>query len=191
MILHILIFVCANHFLTGPLPDRERKPTIFGKEHIMKRTVRNWVLFAALALFILLAGAAGAQDVDVSTMSNEELMVLLQSIMERLSEDSTGAEAVTTVSADDTPAQVTEEEAETFSVYTNKKLIVEALPGYYFIRKPTGGNDVDGSSNSGSTGSNDTITMEFHYGDYTFTVDVPTEDFGDIGIPTNVWNGLP
>lgn len=150
------------------------------------------ILFAVLILFGVLVGTAAAQNVDVSNMSNEELMVLLQSIMQKLEQDTEteteekGSETVELpASAKDTAGskkQVTKQETKKYSVYKNKKLVIGRMPESWFIRKKPdgGGGDDDG-------GSDDTITFEFHYGDYTFTVDIPEGSYGDYGIPTTVW----
>ncbi|MBO4292414.1 MAG: hypothetical protein J5898_10955 [Lachnospiraceae bacterium] len=158
----------------------------------MKKTRIFWILFVIPVLFAILAGTAAAQDVDVDAMSNEELMVLLQSIMLKLEQDMIAegkdpgvvvTSAQPSVSAG-TAAQETEEETQKNSVYENKKLVLERLPDYMFVRKPTatGGGGGDDSSNSGGT-----RTLEFHYGDYTFTIDIPDGSYGDYGIPTDVW----
>lgn len=157
----------------------------------MKRKSFLLILFAVLILFGIFVGTAAAQNVDVSTMSNEELMVLLQSIMQKLEQDTEteteekGSEtAELPASAKDAAGskkQVTKQETKKYSVYKNKKLVIGRMPDSWFIRKqPGGGGDDDG-------GSDDTITFEFHYGDYTFSVDIPEGSYGDYGIPTTVW----
>ena len=161
----------------------------------MKKILLIIIHFAILASFALLVGTASAQDVDVDSMSNEELMVLLQSIMQKLEQEmatetegkdpETVISSVPTSSPAGTAEQEPDQETETFSVYTNKKLVYDSLPDYMFVRKPTGGSDGSQPDN-GTTGG--THTFEFHYGDYTFTLDIPEDTFGDIGIPTDVWN---
>lgn len=155
----------------------------------MKKTVVFWILFLITVLSAVFAGTAAAQDVDVDAMSNEELMVLLQSIMQKLENEmiAEGKDPGTTVTSPSvsagSAAQETEEETEKFSVYDNKKLVLERLPDYMFVRKPTGSG---GSGDDDSSGGG-TRTFEFHYGSYTFSLDIPEETFGDTGIPTNVW----
>ena len=84
------------------------------------------ILFAALALAIGLAASVSAQDVNVDSMTNEELLLLLQSIMERLDQQEEDPE--TRAAMDLTP------EPAGFSVYENKKLTIEELPEYMFIQ---------------------------------------------------------
>lgn len=159
----------------------------------MKKTRLSLILLGVLVSFVILVGTSAAQDVDVDAMSNEELMVLLQSIMNKLEQNmaaeagendpaaaDASAKSSGTVSS---PAQETEPESESFAVYENKKLMIERLPDYFFIQKPNGRSS--GGSDEG--GSKDTRTLEFHYGDYTFTIDIPEGSYGDYGIPTDVW----
>ena len=151
------------------------------------------ILFAVLILFGIFVGTAAAQNVDISTMSNEELMVLLQSIMQKLEQDmeaeteEKGSETLELpTSAKDAAGskkQVTKQETKKYSVYKNKKLVIGRMPESWFIRKKPGG----GGGGDDDGGSDDTITFEFHYGDYTFTVDIPEGSYGDYGIPTTVW----
>lgn len=116
-------------------------------------------------LFVFVSvGFVKAQDVDVDSMSNEELMVLLQSIIRKLDQNESkealpeNAEEteVREVSQEDAakaelsvPVEVTVPTAEpeadvaekTFEVYENKKLIIGRMPDSYFIRKDNGGGD--------------------------------------------------
>lgn len=159
----------------------------------MKQKRLLLILFAVLILFGIFFGTAAAQNVDVSTMSKEELMVLLQSIMQRLEQDTEteteekGSETVevptTAKDSAGSTKQVTKQESKKYSVYKNKKLVVGRMPESWFIRKKPGG----GGGDDDSGGSGDTLTFEFHYGDYTFTIDIPEGSYGDLGIPTNVW----
>lgn len=156
----------------------------------MKQKSFLLILFTVLILFGIFVGTAAAQNVDVSTMSNEELMVLLQSIMQKLEQDTeteTGEKGSETselpASAKDAAGstkQVTKQETKKYSVYKNKKLVIGRMPESWFIRKKPGG----GGGDDDSGGSDDMRTLEFHYGDYTFTVDIPD---GDYGLPTDVW----
>ena len=161
--------------------------------NVMKQKRLLLILFTVLILFGIFVGTAAAQNVDVSTMSNEELMVLLQSIMQRLEQNTEteteekGSETVEIpTSAKDTAGstkQVTKQESKKYSVYKNKKLVIGRMPESWFIRKKPGG----GGGDDDSGGSGGTTTFEFHYGDYTFTIDIPEGSYGDYGIPTNVW----
>ena len=158
----------------------------------MKRNRVLLILFAIVLMFTIFTGIAAAQSVDVDSMSNEELMVLLQSIMRRLEQDTetttdekkpeTDTISVT-VSTEKEPAiQEVSRESQKHSIYKNKKLVIGRMPDSWFIRKQPGGGGGDDEG-----GSEDTHTFEFHYGDYTFTVDIPDSSFGEYGIPTDVW----
>lgn len=78
-----------------------------------------------------------AQDIDISNMDNSQLMVLLQAIQQKLEEEtadeSPEAAIVTTAPAIEAiPESVAE--ANGFRIYENKKLMVERIPDWYFIR---------------------------------------------------------
>lgn len=158
----------------------------------MKQTRLLLILFAVLAMFTILAGTTAAQSVDVDSMSNEELLALLQTIMLKLEQnsetDTEGKDTESTITLIPTSTrggsttQVTNQETKKHSIYKNKKLIIGRMPDSWFIRKqPGGGGGDDGG------GSDNMRTLEFHYGDYTFTIDIPEGDYGDYGIPTDVW----
>ena len=150
------------------------------------------ILFAMLVLFTIFSGTAAAQSVDVDSMSNEELMALLQTIMQKLEQDTgtnteekksgTDAISVTVSTSKDPAAQEMSRETKKHSIYKNKKLVVGRMPDSWFIRKqPGAGGGDDGGDPEG------TFTLEFHYGDYTFTIDIPEGSYGEYGIPTDVW----
>ena len=176
--------------VTAALREKTETGDVLKGRNAMKRKSFLLILFAVLILFGIFVGTAAAQNVDVSTMSNEELMVLLQSIMQKLEQDTETEEkgsetAELPASAKDAAGStkhVTKQETKKYSVYKNKKLVIGRMPESWFIRKKPdgGGGDDDG-------GSDDTITFEFHYGDYTFSVDIPEGSYGDYGIPTTVW----
>ena len=161
----------------------------------MKRTGLILISFVILALFTILVGTAAAQnrDIDVDSMSNEEILALLQAIMQKLENDietdsekkesETFETAVLAPAETDTGKELSNREPKKFSVYENKKLVVGRLPDYLFIRKQPGG----GGGGDDDGGSGDTRTLEFHYGDYTFTIDIPEGEYGEYGIPTDVW----
>ncbi len=82
-------------------------------------------------------GSSYAQDIDISNMDNAQLMALLQAIMQKFEEETTDespeAAIVTTApAAEDLPESVAE--ANRFRIYDNKKLVVERIPDWYFIR---------------------------------------------------------
>ena len=103
-------------------------------------------------LFVFLSvGFVKAQDVDVDSMSNEELMVLLQSIMRKLDQNESkealpeNAAKAELSESEDAAVPTAEPEAavaeKTFEIYENKKLIIGRMPDSYFIRKDNGGGD--------------------------------------------------
>ncbi len=78
-----------------------------------------------------------AQDIDISNMDNAQLMVLLQAIMQKLEEETADKSqeapiVTTTPAAEDTPGSIAE--ADSFRIYENKKLVVESIPDWFFIR---------------------------------------------------------
>lgn len=98
--------------------------------NIIRMTI---VLFSLLMLSI---GSVFAQEVDLDSMSDEELMVLLTKIADRL-----GVEIIVLdPSAEGTPEPYAEAvseataEPETFKSWMNKKLVVGVLPAYLFIQ---------------------------------------------------------
>ena len=100
------------------------------------------ILLAVLALAIGLAVSVSAQDVNVDSMSNEDLLQLLQTIMQKMeTSEESAAETVDSEESNEPaeamiPAADPEGtgEAMQFTIYENKKLTVEALPGYMFIQ---------------------------------------------------------
>lgn len=99
------------------------------------------LLIVVLSAFILLAAApVSAQEIDLDSMTNAELLLLLQSIMDKMEQGEPSPETAEPSSPEPTPGPVAEDPAETepeirlFQVYDNKKLIIEALPSYMFIQ---------------------------------------------------------
>ena len=100
------------------------------------------ILFVLSSLFLSWF-TVSAQDIDISTLSDEQLITLLQSITNRLQ----SGETETTVESEPEPAEepvekpaaastedpVTEEKK--FRIYENKKLILERIPDDRFIQK--------------------------------------------------------
>ena len=87
--------------------------------------------------------SVSAQEIDVNSMDNEQLTALLLQIMDKLQQQETpaadpspeaGSQETTVPAATTVPVIETESEMAGFSVYENKKLIVEALPSYMFIQ---------------------------------------------------------
>ena len=82
------------------------------------------ILTVLFAVFSLCACAASAQDINVDEMDNAQLLMLLQNIMQKLEQEDQTPAATAIPPLTDT---------RTFQVYLNKKLIIEALPSYYFV----------------------------------------------------------
>ena len=97
------------------------------------------VLSAVLAMFAFLFVSASAQDIDVEGMDNEQLTALLMQILTKLQqEEEPEAEISETPAPTAAPVRAADpeaiEEVIQITIYENKKLIVEALPGYMFIQ---------------------------------------------------------
>ena len=97
------------------------------------------VLSAVLAMFAFLFVSASAQDIDIEGMDNEQLTALLMQILTKLQqEEEPEAEISETPAPTAAPVRAAEpetiEEVIQITIYDNKKLIVEALPGYMFIQ---------------------------------------------------------
>ena len=147
----------------------------------MNKKSRFLIFFTVLAMLSFIIASVSAQEIDVDSMDNSELMTLLQGISQKLkdySDDDAGKEADPLPTPEPTPTALpplpdasrldlyeNEEllilyrairqkfDAEGFAyegtkisepryqVYTQKKLMVEALPGYMFIQKPSGSGD--------------------------------------------------
>ena len=144
----------------------------------MKIKISLIVLTICFILFLQPVGFVKAQDIDVEAMSNEELMVLLQSIIQKLDKNEStevpqknAGETEIVNSADtavpaaepeaseplDVPVPTAEPEAaaekKTFEIYENKKLIIGRMPDSYFIRKENGdGKDNDDGGDDGFDG---------------------------------------
>ena len=128
---------------------------------IMKK--RSIFLFIILILAVLIGfiGTASAQNIDVDDMDNEQLMLLLQSIMQKLESDEApdtdarnteGTE--TTVNADTSSEDEKEILTEgagprKFKIYENKKLIIGHMPDSYFVHPNTDEDEID--DNGGPT----------------------------------------
>ena len=109
------------------------------------------ILFVLSSLFLSWF-TVSAQDIDISTLSDEQLITLLQSITNRLQSE----ETETTVESEPEPAEepvekpaaastedpVTEEKK--FRIYENKKLIIGRMPDSMFVPRETGGGEEEG-----------------------------------------------
>ena len=89
------------------------------------------VILASLAVFVC---PSAAQDIDISGMDNAQLMQLLQAIMQKLEEetDDKSPEAPPASAIETAPESGAE--AKSFRIYENKKLLLEQIPDWYFIR---------------------------------------------------------
>ena len=89
-----------------------------------------------LLLLTLMVSAfcVSAKDIDVESMSHEELMRLLQMIMQKLESNETedAAESL----PDDVIGADRFSNVKLFTIYENKKLIIEAIPDYMFYHAP-------------------------------------------------------
>ena len=108
----------------------------------MKNNSLILLILTVIAIFMLCTGSASAQDVDIENMDNEQMTTLLQQIMQKLQQEEepmaetdpepeTSSTAATPVPTAD--SKMTEEVAK-ITIYENKKLIIESLPGYMFIQ---------------------------------------------------------
>ena len=96
-------------------------------------------LFAVLVLLAISASSSAAQDVDISGMDDAQLLMLLQAIMQKMDTSEESA-AGTSAAAAAEPVR--------HSIWKNKKLSVEALPDYMFIRQPEEDESVPGKENN-------------------------------------------
>ena len=101
------------------------------------------IIISVLTLFVAPFVSVSAQEIDIENMDNAELLALLQAIMQKL-EDDGSAESITeepepTASA--IPTAESDPDPVGFEIYETKKLTVEKLPDYMFIRKPNGSDD--------------------------------------------------
>ena len=96
------------------------------------------MLFMLLVTLMTFVVCVSAQDIDVDSMSNEQLMQLLQAIMQKLESNETvdGMESL----PDDTEMPVIGvarfSDRKLFTIYENKKLSIEAIPEYMFYQQP-------------------------------------------------------
>ncbi len=104
-----------------------------------------------ITVIVFLTAAAAsvtAQDIDIENMDNAELMALLRAILQKLEEEGSvemPAEGALQPAVTG-PAEESVPESDRFEVYNNKKLTIERLPEYMFIRKPADESESDSSS---------------------------------------------
>ena len=97
------------------------------------------ILFSVLVMLFFSIISVSAQEINVDNLDNEQLTTLLLQILDKLRQEEE-PEAETQVTPAPTAAPVRAAESETIeeviqiTIYDNKKLIIEALPGYMFIQ---------------------------------------------------------
>ena len=114
----------------------------------MKKYLFFLIVASIFTLSIVSSASVSAQDIDIENMDNAELLALLQAIMQKLEKDGSAEESVeeSLQPAVIGPAEESAPNSARFEIYINKKLTIEKLPEYMFIRKPTGGDESDSSS---------------------------------------------
>lgn len=137
------------------------------KETDMKKRTMIFLLAVILAMLAVSFAAVSAQDFDLDNMDDEQLMLLMQAISQKLQKNGASAEegsdTVTNESSAADQAKDAEDpdqetlqaqsntsgepekqvtramEAKKYQIYENKKLIIGRMPDSMFVRKPTGG----------------------------------------------------
>lgn len=120
-----------------------------------------FILLFIISVTAVFAGTGFAQDIDIENMDNEQLLILLQSIVQKLEQEETEAEptaepesggsviVIVGDPADNTGSDDAEEDLPKFQIYENKKLIISRMPDSYFV--PADNGDGDGTDD-GDTG---------------------------------------
>ena len=97
------------------------------------------ILFSVLVMLFFSIISVSAQEINVDNLDNEQLTTLLLQILDKLRQEEEPESEVSETPAP-TAAPVPAAEPETIeeviqiTIYDNKKLIIEALPGYMFIQ---------------------------------------------------------
>ena len=113
---------------------------LFIAEEIMKKRIFILIIVFLSAAAVLSFGPVSAQDTDLDSMTDEQLMTLLRAITQKLEERQPSADTSEITEPDPAGTQQAENDPETalkgkaFRIYDNKKLIIESLPSYMFIR---------------------------------------------------------
>ncbi len=97
------------------------------------------ILFSVLVMLSFSIISVSAQEINVDNLDNEQLTALLLQILGKLQqEEEPEAEPQMTPAPTATPVPAAEpetiEEVIRITIYDNKKLMIEALPGYMFIQ---------------------------------------------------------
>ena len=125
----------------------------------MRKKTFLLVFMVVLAMSAFLIGSAAAQEVDIDSMDNAQLMQLLQSIINKLETDEaeepapepadpvpSDEEPETEITVPEVPEPASIQEAEAgeepkITIYENKKLIIGRMPDSYFVPKDSGGGE--------------------------------------------------
>ena len=95
------------------------------------------MLFMLLMTLMTFVVCVSAQDIDVDSMSNEQMLQLLHAILNKLETEET--EGTAEPLPDDAEIPVIGEsrfsDRKLFMIYENKKLSIEAIPDYMFTQK--------------------------------------------------------
>ena len=123
----------------------------------MKTKNLIFFLIMVLASLAVFAGSVYAQDIDIDNMDNEQLLILLQQIMDKLNQQETTEPTEEPAAPTEEPAvptavptpEAADPRTKTFKIYENKKLIIGRMPDSYFVQPESndgndGGYDFDG-----------------------------------------------
>ena len=91
----------------------------------MKKRSLFLLMVVLSAMFAVSVSSVSAQDTDIDSMTNEQLLLLMQSVLQTLEQGETSVptdEAAPSEAAAG-PLAVDETETELFEIYENKKLI--------------------------------------------------------------------
>lgn len=148
------------------------------------------ILVTVLTLYIIAFGSVSAQDIDLDGLSNEQLLMLLQSVMQKLEADKNvepaeqaveiESEVSETLTAGEPVAEPTETaKKKHYQIYENKKLVVGRMPDSWFIRKPVKSEGDSHEDENGSDGD------EIYY-----TSDRDVFTVTDSYVTTGTWGGI-
>lgn len=114
----------------------------------MKRRLILMLIIAVTAMIMAVFGPAAAQDINIDELDNEQLLILLQAITQKLTQGEAGSVPESPEPTPEAPAptvgpviQQSAAEPEKFRIYENKKLIVGNMPAAYFVPKSDEGNE--------------------------------------------------
>ena len=118
----------------------------------MKKKSIIIIFILAITLLTVLPGSISAQDIDVESMDNAQLLRLLQVIMQQLEEGETEEtdEPLPAGTAVPVISVARFSDGKLFTIYENKKLIIERIPDDLFIQKNDGNGDTDKKKDTGT-----------------------------------------